>query len=149
MMNEKKLTENALWKEANAIAEYMYGRLEELEQTPDEKWNTERKIRNAANDVIFFIAQAVGNYLPDAAEYDWNNARKNLFALRTMYTFTHKQKFIALNPEIVVKIDELLANIDTEIAVTKKEIAKKAEKDMKPWLEKYRLWKEMESRAKA
>jgi len=146
MANEKKLTENRLWKEANAIAEYMYGRLEEFEQTPDEKWNTERKIRNAANDVIFFIAQAVGNFMPDAAEYDWNNARKNLFALRTMYTFAHKQKFIALNPEIVVKIDELLVGIDAEIAATKDEITKKNKKDMEPWLEKYRLWKEMEGK---
>jgi len=141
----KKLTESALWKEANAIAEYMYDRLEDFEQTPDEKWNTERKIRNAANDVIFFVAQAVGNFLPDAAEYDWNNARKNLFALRTMYVFAHKQKFISLNPEIVVKIDALLASIDGEIATVQKEIVKKAEKDMKPWLEKYRLWKDMES----
>jgi len=141
----KKLTESALWKEANAIAEYMYGRLEDFEQTPDEKWNTERKIRNAANDTIFFVAQAVGNFLPDAAEYDWNNARKNLFALRTMYVFAHKQKFISLNPEIVVKIDALLASIDGEIATVQKEIVKKAEKDMKPWLEKYRLWKDMES----
>lgn len=145
-MNEKKLTENHLWKEANSIAEYMYGRLEEFEHTPDEKWSTERKIRIATNDVIFFIAQAVGNFMPDAAEYDWNNARKNLFALRTMYTFAHKQKFIALNPEIVVKIDELLANIDIQIAATKKEIAKKTENDMKPWLEKYRLWKEMKDK---
>ena len=148
MTNEKKLTENRLWKEANAIAEYMYGRLEEFEQTPDEKWNTERKIRNATNDVIFFIAQAVGNFVPDAAEYDWNNARKNLFALRTMYTFAHKQKFIALNPEIVVKIDELLANIDAEIAATKDAITSKTRKDMEPWLEKYRLWKEMEGKVK-
>ena len=149
MKNEEKLTESSLWKEANAIAEYMYGRLEEFEQTPDEKWNTERKIRNAANDVVFFIAQAVGNFLPDAAEYDWNNARKNLFALRTMYTFAHKQKFISLDPEIVVKIDQLLADIDTEITAAKKEIAKKTEKDMQPWLEKYRLWKEMQDTSKA
>ncbi len=144
MINEKKLTENALWKDANAIAEYMYGRLEEFEHTLDEKWNTERKIRNAANDVAFFIAQAVGNFLPDAAEYDWNNARKNLFALRTMYVFAHKQKFISLNPEIVVKIDELLTNIDEEVVKAKKETEEKSEKDMKPWLKKYQLWKEMQ-----
>lgn len=148
MTTDKKLTENHLWKEANAIAEYMYGRLEEFEQTPDEKWNTERKIRNAANDTLFFIAQAVGNFMPDAAEYDWNNARKNLFALRTMYTFAHKQKFIVLNPEIVVKIDKLLADIDTEITAAKDEITKKTKKDMEPWLEKYRLWKEMEGKGK-
>jgi site-specific recombinase XerD len=143
-MDEKKLIENHLWKEANSIAEYMYGRLRELEHIPDEKWNTERKIRNAANDMVFFIAQAVGNFLPDAAEYDWNNARKNLFALRTMYTFAYKQKFISLDPEIVVKIDGLLTSIDEEIVNTKKEIEEKSDKDMKPWLKKYQLWKEMQ-----
>lgn len=143
-MNDKKLTENHLWKEANNIAEYMYSQLGEFEHTPDEKWNTERKIRNAANDVLFFIAQAVGNFMPDAAEYDWNNARKNLFALRTMYTFAHKQRFITLDPEIVVRVDELLANIDTEIKAVQKEVTKKGKKDMEPWLEKYRLWKEIQ-----
>lgn len=144
MKNDNKLTDNALWKEANAIAEHMYAKLEELERTPDEKWNSERKIRNAANDVIFFIAQSVGNYLPEAAEYDWNNARKNLFALRTVYTFAHKQRFISLEPEIVVKIDKLLADIESEIDKTKKEAEAKSKQDMEPWLEKYRLWKEMQ-----
>jgi site-specific recombinase XerD len=144
MKNQEKLTENPLWKAANVLAEYMYSKLDDFEQFPDEKWNTERKIRNAANDVIFFIAQAAGNALPDAAEYDWNNARKNLFALRTMYTFAHKQKFVTVDPDIIVKIDGLLANIDNEIGNTKREIEKKSKEDIKPWLEKYQLWKEMQ-----
>ena len=144
MKNENKLTKNSLWKEANAIAEHMYSKLDELAHTPDEEWNSERKIRNAANDVIFFVAQAVGNFLPDAAEYDWNSARKNLFALRTIYTFAHKQKFISLEPEIVVKIDGLLAMIDKEIIAARQEIEMKSKKDMEPWLEKYRLWKDMQ-----
>ena len=143
MKNESKLTDNNLWKEANAIAAHMYSKLEELEHTPDEKWNSERKIRNAANDIIFYVAQAVGNYLPEAAEYDWNYARKNLFALRTIYTFAHKQHFISIEPEIVVKIDSLLAAIDQQIGTTQKEIEKRSRKELEPWLEKYRLWKEM------
>jgi hypothetical protein len=145
MKNENKLTDNTIWKQATSIAEHMYGKLDEFGHVPDEKWNSERKLRNAANDVMFFVAQAVGSSMPDAAEYDWNNARKNLFALRTVYTFAHKQKFITLEPEIVVKIDALLAGIDGEIANTKREIEKKSKKDMEPWLEKYRLWKEMQA----
>jgi hypothetical protein len=61
-----------------------------------------------------------------------------------MYVFAHKQKFISLNPEIVVKIDELLTKVDEEIVKAKKEAKEKSEKDMKPWLKKYQLWKEMQ-----
>lgn len=146
MKTNQQLTENTLWKTAKEIAEYMYDRLDDFSHTPDEKWNTERKIRNTANDMIFFVAQAIGGSLPEAAEYDWNNARKNLFALRTMYVFAHKQKFISLSPDMVVKIDHLLTAIDKEMTATRKEINKKAQEDITPWLKKYQLWKEMQAK---
>ena len=61
-----------------------------------------------------------------------------------MYIFACKQKFLELDPEIVVKIDKLLKEINANIATVKKEAENKAKKELEPWLEKYSLWKEMQ-----
>jgi hypothetical protein len=135
---------NPLWKETYAIVEYMYGSISELIiNFPDEKWGTASKLRNAANDSLFYIAQAVGNATPEARDYDWSSARRNLFALETMYIFVCKQKFLELEPSIVVRIDTLLKQIDTQIEVTKKESKDKTQADLQSWLDKYQLWQKM------
>jgi len=71
-----------LWKETYSIAEYMYGRQEEITaKSPDERWITASKIRTLANDVMFYVSLAVGSSLSYTAEYEWNSARKNLWRL--------------------------------------------------------------------
>jgi len=60
-----------------------------------------------------------------------------------MYTFAAKQKFLELEPEIIVKIDSLLEEIDKKIASSKKETQNKNKEELEPWLEKYRLWQKM------
>jgi hypothetical protein len=62
----------------------------------------------------------VANNAPESGEYDWNNARKYLFAFQGMYMFVVKQKFIKLDPEVVVELDELLQEIDNQSAACKK-----------------------------
>ncbi|HSW80039.1 MAG TPA: four helix bundle protein [Candidatus Saccharimonadales bacterium] len=140
-----KLRANPLWKDTYELVVYIYDKIDEiLDNFPDEKWTTAIKLRNSANDSLFYVAQSVGNTIAEGAEYDWGNARKSLFALQTMYVFAGKRKFIQLDPEVVVKIDELLEKIDTGIETSKKEADNKTKKELEPWLEKYRLWKEMQ-----
>jgi hypothetical protein len=139
------LRDNAMLKEATDLAGYMYGEvLKQFGDFSEEKWNTESKIRRASNDVIFYIAQAVGGTTSDTTQYDWSSARKNLLSLQTMYVFANKQGFVELEPSIVTRIDKLIANIDIEIVESKKEIERKTKNEMEPWLEKYSLWKEMQ-----
>lgn len=139
-----KLRENALWKETYAIAAFMYGKIDELvENHPDEKWVMASKFRTAASDSMFYMAQSIGTAVDDANGYDWSNARRSLFALQTMYIFATKQKLLELEPSIVVRIDALIAAIDLQIAKNKKDAEAATKKDMEPWLEKYRLWREM------
>lgn len=140
-----KLRTNPLWKDTYELVEYIYGKIDEIiDNFPDEKWTTAAKLRNSANDSLFYIAQSIGNIATDGAEYDWSNARKSLFALQTMYIFAGKQKFVQLDPEIIVKIDELLKKIDSGTETSKKEAERKTKKELEPWLEKYHLWKEMQ-----
>lgn len=140
-----KIRDDVVWKDVYALVEHIYGKIEELiANFPDEQWATASKLRNSANDSLFYISQAIGSAAPEINQYDWNNARKNLFSLQSMYTFAAKQKFLELEPEIIVKIDGLLEEINKKIAITKKEAQKKNKEELEPWLEKYRLWQKMQ-----
>lgn len=64
MTNNKPLRDSPLYKETLAIAEVTYGLLEKLvEDFPEEKWASASKLRNAANDSLYYMSQAVGNAL--------------------------------------------------------------------------------------
>ena len=139
------LRTHPLWKGTYELIEFMYGRIDEIiENFPNEKWATATKLRSSANDSLFYVAQCVSGTSSDGAEYDWSNARKSLFSLQTMYVFAGKQKFLELDPEIVVKIDELIQMVDTGIKTSRKEAEDKSKKELEPWLEKYRLWQQMQ-----
>ena len=140
------LRANPLWKEVFKLSEYFYSILDEItDNNPEEQWTTVSKLRSAANDCLFYTAQAIANPTIDAAEYDWSGARKNLFALQSLYLFAGKQKFLKLDPEIVVTIDNLIAEIDSNLEESKKAFEHKSKAELDPWKEKYRIWKEMQN----
>lgn len=60
-----------------------------------------------------------------------------------MYIFASKEQMVELDPELVVRIDKLVGNIDTEQEAGQKEILHKTEEELKPWLEKYRIWQKI------
>jgi len=45
----------------------------------------------------------------------------------------------------MVKLDDLSENIQKEFKRSEKQKDAEAEKDLKPWLKKYELWKEMQN----
>ena len=108
-----KLEDDPLWREASALAEYMYERLSEL---PDvEQWGATSKLRHTALDLMFYTAQAVGNATPTGTEYDWGNVRKYACSLQTMYRFACRQKFLNLEPSVMVRLDAFIAGIDERV----------------------------------
>lgn len=141
----KKVRDDSFWKDVYALAIRFYAIGDEvIKIAPSEEWRTVSKLRNAASDSLFYASQAVGNSAPEAASYDLNFTRKNLFALQSMYTFATKQAYIELDPELVVKIDKIISEIDTRITLSKEEAKKKNDEELQPWLEKYRLWQKMQ-----
>jgi hypothetical protein len=138
------MKENSLLKEALVIAQSMYGVASEVEtDSLDEKWRTASKLKNAANDAYFYVAQVAGAGKNQALEFDCINARKYLNTLKAMYVFAAKQNMTELDPELVVKIDRLVSEIDAEKASSQKEIKRRIEKELEPWLEKYRIWQKI------
>lgn len=141
MKTSNELRFNPMWKETYEIVEYIYGKIVDLiSNFPDEQWNTASKLRNAASDSLFYVSLAVGNISEMSGEYDWNYARKYLFLLQSMYIFATKQKFLELEPEIIVKIDKLLREIEVQIKQSKRKEEERNKKELERWLEKYRLW---------
>lgn len=55
------MKENSLLNEASAIAQAMYKVAEAIEtEQLDEKWRTASKLKTAANDSYFYVAQVIG-----------------------------------------------------------------------------------------
>lgn len=136
------LEKEPIWILSNELAEFIYDKLEDF---PDEeKWNTSFKLRGAANDIILFVSLGLGGESFHGAEDDWLSARKSCFALKTMYRFAGRQKFIELIPEIMIKFDTLIESIDHKIELAKVNNEKAEKDELKPWLEKYKLWKEIQ-----
>ena len=140
-----KVRDDELWQDVYNLVQKIYSKIDDLIASfPNEEWTTASKLRNSANDGLFYISQAVGSIAPETSKYDLNNARKNLFALQSMYTFATKQKFIELEPELIVGIDKILTEIDKRIAKSDEETKIKNKEELEPWLEKYRLWQKMQ-----
>lgn len=112
-------------------------------ESDEEKWRTVSKLKNAANDAYFYVAQVSGAGKKQAVEFDCVYARKNLNTLKSMYIFASKTGMSKLDPEQVVRIDKLIAKIDAENKASQKEIKFKTEEELKPWLEKYRIWQQI------
>ncbi|MDB5164709.1 MAG: hypothetical protein JWL89_335 [Candidatus Saccharibacteria bacterium] len=133
------MEKSELWQEACSLAEYMYGLLTDF--PPEESYNVAGKLRMAAIDLMYAVSQGLGNSNPSGREYDWGYARKSINGLKTIYRFAGKQKFIALDPDIMVRFDKLLKQIDTEVAKGYKESAAYYDKEMQTWRLKYEIWK--------
>ncbi len=107
-----KLEDMPLWQMANEVAEHAYARLSEMPE--EERWDTTAKLRSAASQLLYNVAMALGNSAPAATEFDWAQANKQLFALKTMYRFAGRQHFLKLDPDIMLKFDEMARIIADE-----------------------------------
>lgn len=136
-----KLEENELWKEVCDLAEHIYSKLDEF--TEEEKWHTETKLRSSANNLMFDVSQAAANInLPGTgAEFDWRNARRQAYTLKTMYRFAGRQKFIELEPEVMVRLDKIIKQIDKEFEKAHRQTFEYNKKEFELWQKRYDLWK--------
>jgi hypothetical protein len=110
----RKLEDTPLWQLSNEVAEHVYARLTEMPE--EERWDTTAKLRTAASQLLYNIAVALGNTAPASTEYDWAQANKQLFGLKTMYRFAGRQHFFKIDPDIMLKLDELIRIVEDETA---------------------------------
>lgn len=140
-----QLEKDEIWQKANEITQRVYGQLHDFPE--EEKWVTQVKLRAGANDLLWSVAQGVSGAVPAGLEYDWGQARKQAGTLKTMYRFATRQKFIELQPEIMVMLNELIRNIDTKVAEAYVQTQEHNERELELWRERYRLWKQANEKA--
>lgn len=123
-----KLEDMLLWQLSNEVAEHVYAKLADLPE--EERWDTTAKLRSSASQLIFTVAQALGNSAPAATEFDWAQARKQLFALKTMYRFAGRQHFFKIEPDIMLKLDKMIAIVEAENAKAVEQTAKANQREI-------------------
>lgn len=136
-----KVEDSPLWKEANALAELIYGITGQLPE--EEKWTIGYKFKNAATDLIFYTTQALASTSRGGAEQDWSQARKAAYAMRTEYRFSGRQKWTELDPEVMVRIDTFIKQVDHEITKNAKMADDANQYDLDLWREKYKIWSKL------
>ena len=136
-----RLENDPLWREACDMAEHVYSLLYEM--PADEKWATVSKMRQSANDLMFYVGQAVSNTVPVGAEYEWGNASKALGGLKTLYRFAGRQHFIELDPAIMVRLDKMFERIDAERNKATEKTKASEQHQLELWREQYQIWRKM------
>jgi hypothetical protein len=135
-----KLEDSKIWLETEAIVDYMYGLLGDF--TEDEKYASESKLRNASNDLLFSVAEAIGDSSPAATEYVWSYVRKHAMGLKAIYRFCARQKMIEIEPSIMVRLDKLLKMVDQEVKKAYERTKQTHKAEVEHWKQTYRLQKE-------
>jgi hypothetical protein len=59
-----------------------------------------------------------------------------------MYRFAGKQKFIELDPQIMVRLTKLIEQIDTKVMAAYKQTKEHNQADFEQWHERYKMWGE-------
>ena len=124
------------------VASYIYKVLPDF--PAEEEWNTVSKLRNAANDLMFYCAEAEGQLDKHSAKYEWGSACKSASGLSALCRFTIKQKFIDFDLDIMVAIENLISATKANYQIALQLDDEKEEKQMDNWLKRYKIWKETE-----
>lgn len=133
------LENNPIWKEASKIAKYVYEVLGEIPE--DERWQTGHKLHMSANYLLHTVSAAIGSLGPSGTEYEWGNAHKHAVSLRAMLDFAYKQKFLPVNADLMVSLDKLIKQLNTEFERATKQSQDAQKEETARWEKHYDLWK--------
>jgi hypothetical protein len=116
MSNRKpliKLEKSDLWQQAQKVSVQIHELVENL--PTDEKISADVRLLGTAFNLNCDIAEAVGAIDHRSREYSYGSARKALFSLKSSYRYFGVQQVIALDPDFMVLLDRMIAEIDTQI----------------------------------
>ena len=137
----KDLENETIIDRAIFIAESFYELADSL--PIEEKHMISSRFRFACLDIVFYIAQGVGGE-GGITEHDWISVKKNLLGLKSVYRLAGKQGVVNIDPDLMVKIDSLYDETDENLKLSREVVKDLRKEDLEPWLEKYKLWKEMQ-----
>lgn len=109
----KKLEECEIWLKADSIVKDISALYHSLPE--DDRINLKFSLYLRSFDLANDVAQACGTILPKDIEQNISFARRTLFGLRSAYKHLAQEGVIELEPEFMVKLNELNQLIDDEI----------------------------------
>lgn len=109
----RKLEDYPLWRTASHVATLAYGALEQLPE--EEKWGMSFKLRRDAFDMTSTLAEALGSIDPRDQKHYFGGARKHMFSLKNACLMAHKTDVLKLDPEIIVKLNDMIHEVDAAI----------------------------------
>lgn len=109
-----KLEDDAYWRDASKIADYIYGILDDMPE--DDKWTIVAKLRNAIFDLTSSVAEAAGAPDPRDKTHSYGGARRAIFSIKNALIMADKSGSLELNSSIVVKLDDLADRAEKQIA---------------------------------
>lgn len=108
-----KLESDKLWREGTEIFDFMEQLIPEL--PAEEKDMIEFKLHRNGFHLTSSLAEAGGSKDWRDKLFQLQKARKELFGIKNAYLMASKLQYISISPEIMVKIDKLVSDIDKEI----------------------------------
>ncbi|MDB5184634.1 MAG: rRNA-intervening sequence protein [Candidatus Saccharibacteria bacterium] len=113
-------TEAKLEQLSLAISADVYKALDHFSE--DEQWGMQTELRHSALDVTTDTAEALGSIDPRDKQYSYGRARKALFVLRATFKLAQRTGIFAVEPDLMVAIQEAIKLIDPEIERATKDI---------------------------
>lgn len=114
-----KIEDSPLWKAALEITNAAYPKIDQYPE--EEKWQTVPRLRQHASSLPDEIAMAEGSVDPRDVQHYLGHARKELFALKSIYKVSHDNHLAEVDPDQMVKIDALASKINARLQTIPKE----------------------------
>ena len=115
------ITSDKLYSLTVQIADFCYEIAADL--SDDEKYPVQFTLKTNAFEITNHVAEALGSVDPRDAFWKLGLTKRNLFSVRNTLQQSHKREILALNPEIMIKINEAIDETNRRIEQSKKMIA--------------------------
>lgn len=106
------LSDDPIWEMVASISQYVYAQIEHFPE--EEKWGMASTMRRHAFDITNDVAEAAGSPDPRDRMHHYGRARKALFALKSVLTMAKRMKYIQIDPEQMVSIEDVIKQIDQQ-----------------------------------
>ena len=121
------LSNNELWLQATQLCEYAYSILDDFPE--EERWGMQSLLRKHAFTLSNDIAKACADDDPRNVYHSLNYASRDLHGLKNALTMAKRAKLISPDPQMMLIIEKLAADIaDVQAA---------ADKNIQPYLRKF------------
>jgi len=114
MKQVAKIEDSILWKDMYSLATFIFSDLDGLPK--EEDFQLKYELKSSAYGISNYTASALGAISPADKLQHFSRVRSALFSMKAAMKSAHSRYDYIIDPDIMLKIDRLVANIDAEVA---------------------------------